>query len=204
MRLLVSVAVVGAMVAAACTGGGGPRSAARQDGAATGNPPVSSQVPVPAGGQPAGQTPQLDRCHTSGLALVKIGATNGAAGSVYQELGLRNNSLNACWVYGFIGAALLDPAGKQLPTNVLRDTGGRWFPFAHVGTYTVPPGATAPFWMHWSDVVAGSQPACTSGAGILVTPPDETTQLRMNLSVMACSAGELDVSPVMAPGTTAA
>src|SRR5215831_12315591 len=106
MRLLSTVAVVGVMVVAACTGGG-PQSTAQPGGAGTGHPPVSSQppvavgTPVPAGGQPGGQTSQLDRCHTSGLAVVAIGVTNGAAGSAYQELGLRNNSLNACWVYGF-------------------------------------------------------------------------------------------------------
>jgi hypothetical protein len=207
MRLLIRVAVVGVLIASGCTSGGGPQSAAHPNGPPAGNPPASRQsagagTPAPGGGQAGGGTPQTDRCHTSGLALLSVGPSNGAAGNIYQELGLRNNSPNACWVYGFVGAAILDPGGKPLPTNVLRDTGGRWFPFAHVGTYTVAPGATAPFWMHWSDVPVGSLPACTTGTGLLVTPPDETTQLRMNLSVMACNSGELDVSPVTAPGTT--
>ena len=199
MRILGAVAGGVLLVAACSSGVGGPQSAAHSTAR-----PESSRTPVPSGGtggQPSSPA-QLDRCHTSGLVLVTVRPAAAGAGNIYVELGLRNSSLNACWVYGFVGAALLDSAGHQLPTRVLRDTGGQWFAFAHVGTYTVQPGATAPFWVHWGDVVVGSNPSCTTGTGLLVTPPDETTQLRMNLSAMACNGGELDVSPVTAPGTT--
>jgi len=145
---------------------------------------------------------QLDRCHTAGLALSALGGPSAGAGNVYREFGLTNRTGTACSVYGYVGMALIDASGNQLPTRVVRDTGGQFFPFAHVGQYRVQQGATAPFWVHWEDVVVSTQPACTTSAGLIVTPPDETTQLRLDgVQAMACNGGELDVSPVTPPGT---
>jgi hypothetical protein len=144
----------------------------------------------------------MDRCHTSGLALVAVGRPDGGAGNFVQVLGLTNRLGSACWVYGYVGMALLDASGRQLPTRVVRDQGAR-FPFARVGQYTVQPGATAPFWVHWEQVPRDNETSCAMSAGLLVTPPDETTQLRLDgVRITACNRGQLDVSPVMPPGTT--
>jgi hypothetical protein len=184
-------------VLCAC-GGGGPGSAAHPS--ATPSPTsVATTLPPTASGAPR---PQFDRCHTAGLSLSAASRPNGGAGNFVQEFGLTNRGSAACWVYGYVGMALIDGAGNQLPTRVVRDTGGR-FPFAHVGQYTVQPGATAPFWVHWEQVPVGSETSCPTSAGLIVTPPDETTQVRLDgVQITACNGGELDVSPVTAPGTT--
>src|SRR5215467_11088875 len=184
-------------VLCACGGGAGPASAAHPSATPTSQVTTLPTSPTPGGGSSS----QLDRCHTAGLALAAVGRPNAGAGNVVQEFGLTNRGSAACTVFGYVGMALIDAGGNQLPTRVVRDTGS-FFPFAHRAEYTVQPGATAPFWVHWEDVVVSSQPACTSSAGVIVTPPDETTQLRLDgIQMMACGGGELDVSPVTAPGT---
>jgi hypothetical protein len=187
------------LLCCAC-GGGSPASDARPSATPTS---VVTTLPTTtataAGTQGGGQS---DRCHTAGLSLSAVGQANAGAGNVVREFGLTNRTTAACTFFGYVGMALIDGAGNALPTRVVRDTGS-FFGFAHRATYTVPPGATAPFWVHWEDVVVATQPACTTSAGIIVTPPDETTQLRLDgVQVMACGGGELDVSPVTAPGTT--
>jgi hypothetical protein len=186
-----------ALAAGAC--GGQPGSSARPAATATAvaSPPAATSPQSPPGGAPG----QLDRCHTSGLALAPLGPPGAAAGNLVQGFGLTNRSGTACWVYGYVGMALLDGAGGELPTRVVRDQGSR-FPFAHVARYTVRPGETAPFWVHWGQVPVGAETTCPASAGLLLTPPDETTQLRLDgIQIMACNGGELDVSPVTAPGT---
>jgi hypothetical protein len=194
-RLAASIVVAAALCAC---GAGGPISAARPSATPSS---VVTTLPSTATGGGSGGT-QLDRCHTSGLALSAPGRPGAAAGNGFQEFGLTNRTGTACWVYGYVGMALIDAAGNQLPTRVVRDTGSR-FGFAHLGRYVVAAGATTPFWVHWEDVPVAAQPGCTTSAGLIVTPPDETTQLRLDgVHITACGGGELDVSPVTAPGTT--
>lgn len=192
--LLLAVAVV-----AGCGGGAG--SAARPSSAPTSV--VTTLPSATTGGQGSGAgSGQPDRCHTAGLSLTAVGRPGAGAGNIVQEFGLTNHTAAACTFFGYVGMALIDGSGNPLPTRVVRDTGS-FFPFAHRNTYMVQPGATAPFWVHWEDVPVAAQPTCTTSAGIIVTPPDETTQLRLDgVQVMACGGGELDVSPVTAPGTT--
>jgi hypothetical protein len=181
----------------ACGGGAGPLSAAHPSGAPTSQVTTVPSTPAPGGGPSS----QLDRCHTAGLSLSAVSQPNAGAGNVVQEFGLTNRGGAPCTFLGYVGMAMIDAGGNQLPTRVVRDPGSR-FPFAQRAQYTVQPGQTAPFWVHWEDVVVASQPGCTSSAGVIVTPPDETTQLRLDgVQMMACNGGELDVSPVTAPGT---
>lgn len=185
-----------ALVALSGCGGGAPLSAAHPS-----STPASAVTTLPPSAR-APSAPQLDRCHTAGLSLSVLSQPGGGAGNFVQEFGLTNRAAAPCSVYGYVGMALLDSGGNQLPTRVVRDAGSR-FAFARVGQYTVLPGATAPFWVHWEDVPVGAQPGCTTSAGLILTPPDETTQLRLDgVRITACGGGELDVSPVTAPGTT--
>jgi hypothetical protein len=194
-----SLLLAALVVLSACGGGGGPESAAHPSGTPTSQATTLPPTPTPSGG--GGSSSQLDRCHTAGLSLSAVGKPNAGAGNIVQEFGLTNRGSEACTFFGYVGMALIDAGGNQLPTRVVRDTGSR-FPFAQRAQYTVQPGATAPFWVHWEDVVTASNPGCTSSSGVIVTPPDETTQLRLDgVQIMACNGGELDVSPVTAPGT---
>jgi len=189
------------VVVCACGGETGTGSAARPSATPTAQPTAAPTATTGGNDGAGGSSAQPDRCHTVGLSLSTVGPPGVGAGNAVQEFGLTNRGPVACTFFGYVGMALIDAAGNVLPTRVVRDTGTR-FPFAHRAQYTVAPGATAPFWVHWEDVPA-TQPGCTSSAGVLVTPPDETTQLRLDgVQIMACGGGELDVSPVTAPGTT--
>lgn len=192
------VALAAAMTLLAACQSGGPTSSA------SAGPLTSPSAAATAAGSGAtSSTSDLARCHTGGLALAPIGAPGVGAGNVYAELGLTNRTGAACYLYGYVGMALLDAGGNQLPTRVVRDTGSR-FPWAHVGLLTLSPGATSPFWMHWEQVPTGTETSCPSAAGLILTPPDETTQLRLdNFRITACSGGELDVSPMTPVGTRA-
>jgi uncharacterized protein DUF4232 len=198
VRGLVLAALV---VLCACGSETGTGSAAHASATPTAQPTAAPTATTGGNGGNGGSSTQPDRCHTVGLSLSTIGPPGVGAGNAVQEFGMTNRGPVACTFFGYVGMALIDASGNILPTRVVRDTGTR-FPFAHRAQYTVAPSATAPFWVHWEDVPA-SQPGCTSAAGVLVTPPDETTQLRLDgVQIMACGGGELDVSPVTAPGTT--
>lgn len=191
-----AIVMTALVLLAAC--GAEPGSAARPSD----NPTSAPTRSATSGQDTPPPQPQMDRCHTSGLSLSVVTRAEGGAGNFNQVLGLTNKSGSACWVYGYVGMALLDAGGKQLPTRVVRDTGAR-FPFAHVGQYTLKPDATAPFWMHWGQVPVGSETSCPMASGLILTPPDETTQLRLTgIQIMACNGGQIDVSPVMPPGTS--
>jgi hypothetical protein len=201
------VVLAALLVACGCGAPAGPGSAAHpSDTPASVAAPTSQVTTLPSAGassgaQGGGSSSQVDRCHTDGLSFSALGPPNAGAGNVVREFGLTNRGGSPCTFLGYVGMALIDAGGNQLPTRVVRDTGS-FFPFAHRAQYTVQPGATAPFWVHSEDVVVASQPACTNSAGVIVTPPDETTQLRLDgVQIMACNGGELDVSPVTAPGT---
>src|SRR5215471_18381397 len=151
--------LVATLVVLCACGGGGPGSAAHPSGAPSSAAGPTSQVTTlpstPTSG--GGSSSQLDRCHTAGLSLAAVGQPNAGAGNVVQEFGLTNRGSAACTFFGYVGMALIDAGGNQLPTRVVRDTGSR-FPFAQRAQYTVQPGATAPFWVHWEDVVTASNP----------------------------------------------
>jgi len=201
--LRVPATIAAALLLTACSGASPPTSQASSATPVPGgsaSPPPATPAGGGGGGGGDGQAP-VDRCHTGGLSLTAVGAPGAGAGNVIEELGLRNTGSTPCWFFGYVGMAMLDASGNQLPTNVVRDTGSR-FPWTHVSQFTVQPGDTAPFWVHWEDVPVGSETSCPTSSGLIVTPPDETTQVHLGaFQATACNHGELDVSPMMPPGT---
>ncbi|HEY4025173.1 MAG TPA: DUF4232 domain-containing protein [Candidatus Dormibacteraeota bacterium] len=176
--------------------GGGASRAADAHGHAAG-----SQVQAPPAAAAAAGGPAAGRCSASALA-VGVGRAGVAAGNVYQPVSLTNTSGASCWLYGFPGLLMLDAGGRPMPTRVVR-VDGPTFP----GISPVPqrvvlaPGATAPFYLHFGDVPTGSESTCPQSETLLVTPPDDTRQLRVAERIAPCQGGTIDVSPVLAPGT---
>ena len=90
---------------------------------------------------------------------------------------------------------MLDAAGRNLPTHVVRNGG---FLSGQPGPtlVTLPPGDTATFQVQYGDVPVGPE-TCVQASRLLVTPPDETASKSVAASLgPVCRAGELDVSPV--------
>jgi len=131
------------------------------------------------------------RCHTSELAA-SAGQTNGAAGTTYGTIVLRNTSSTACTLTGFPGLLRLDASGRPLPTTVVRsqDTPTR-VPLA--------PGAVASFGYSYSNVPSGNATACAPPATLTqVTPPDERDRLSVRVALSPCEGGRVLVGPVRA------
>nr|WP_240948141.1 DUF4232 domain-containing protein [Planosporangium mesophilum] len=115
-----------------------------------------------------------------------------AAGSVYLDLGLTNRASHPCRIYGFPGMALVDSSGKWLPTKVSRDQ-------AEPTLITLAPGQTAWATIHYAHVPADDEafPCQPAAVGLVVTPPDETTQLTVKASVDdVCQHGQIATSPM--------
>jgi hypothetical protein len=154
------------------------------------NPEGLPVIPTPVAGQ---------RCHTAGLRLA-LTNTDAGAGNVYATFTFTNTQPVSCTFFGFPGAGLLDAANNPLPTRVVRN--GGFFPNNSTPTtVTVPAGGTAIFRMHWEQVPVGNETTCPTSAQIGVTPPDEFTPIIIPAQITACGGGELDVTPVLPPGS---
>jgi hypothetical protein len=196
--------VVGAWAAAVLLLGGGGYAAAsatvlsgdRANPAASGSPTASAAptpTPAPSSQSPAASSPSAveagggtrepERCHTTDLAGRLVMPMKEPP--MYYYLLLTNVSGRECQVYGFPGLALADLKGNWLPTTAT------W-----VGTPTlvrVPPGSTV-----WSRLTVGPvvTPCTTTAATLLVTPPDETTQLRIKPPPEVCGQKTIEAGPL--------
>lgn len=178
----------------------------------TGTTPGSSIPPStgPPNSVPSSTTPSsttLSRCHTTDLAA-RLQALPGSAGAGqrFVALVLTNRSARTCTVTGYVGLQLLGASGQPLPTTTARSG------IAPPRSIPLPPGGAASTTLHYS-VVPGPGDAPTSPCqpvpvALLVTPPDETTQLSVDLAAPpglgdqgVCEVGHLDVDPLV-PGTS--
>ena len=179
LRPLVIAAVFA--LAAGCSQQPAPRSAASPTPVTTA-PTAAPATPAP--GPPAAPPPSAapgtgsapGRCAATSLTL-GVKGLGAAAGNLYQVLSLTNVSGQPCWLYGF-------PGISPTPARVV-----------------LTPGAAAPFYLHYGDVPDGGERTCPQSQTILVTPPDETRQVRAADQMTPCQGGTIDVSPVLAPGT---
>lgn len=131
------------------------------------------------------------RCHTGDLS-VRLTRAGAGAGQRYTGVVLTNTSSHKCTLLGYVGVGFTSPDGP-VPTTLTRDSGPR-------PRITVPPGESAATTLHWSAIPAGDE---TDGCKpkpttILVTPPDETTQLTAAWPYGAlCQHGELHTVPLI-------
>jgi hypothetical protein len=122
------------------------------------------------------------RCHTADLSG-HLGHVTGGAGSRFAPLVLRNTSSRSCSVRGYVGAKFRGHA-----TTVVR------VPGTPRRTVLLRPGRSAVSDTRWSAIPAGSATHCPTPSTLLVTPPDETTQLIVRWTGGAvCGDYELDV-----------
>lgn len=139
--------------------------------AATPSPAASNGNAAGAGGGSSGGSQSPGRCHTSMLSAHVVPGQPGA-GQHYAELVLTNTSGSTCHLYGYPGMQLLSAPGGHIPTAVDRQPGSEQL-------VTLAPGKQASSLLHWT-IVPGTgegSPCEPSASGLIVTPPDETTQL---------------------------
>ena len=136
-------------------------------------------------------------CLTSDLRLT-IGASNGAAGTVYYPLDFTNAGTSACTMYGYPGVAFVTSAGGSV---IGAPAGRREVVGIGPALITLRPGATAHATLAVSDVLVGNQ--CHNHqvkvSTVQVYPPDEYTPLYASFSGTGCADRSLVVmfvSPV--------
>jgi len=166
-------------------------------------PPAAS--PTPGGAPAATPTPATaaagpGRCHTSQVQ-VAYQTSQGAAGHIFLTFRMTNTGTTTCWLYGFVGMQMLDAAGRNLPTRVIRN-GGAFAGQPGPTKFDVPAGRSATFDVAWGDVQVGSETTCPPASRLIVTPPDEFDHVTIavsGFSLAPCNAGELDVTPMRPP-----
>jgi Protein of unknown function (DUF4232) len=132
----------------------------------------------------------LVRCPTADLSG-RLGFIQGAAGSRFGPLVLKNRSHHTCTLFGYIGGQLYNTAGRPIPTRIVRDHS------RPEHTVTVAPGHSALADLHWSAIPSGGARSCPLPRTFAVTPPDERTQLRVRWTAgRVCGHGRIDVRPV--------
>jgi len=144
------------------------------------------------------------RCHTTDLSpSVAVVAGSQAAGSELMNLTLTNTSGHVCTIFGYPGMMLQDQNGNGQATTVTRNRS------MTPKTITLADNGAASTTVRFGFDVPGpgepaSGPCEPASYSLLVTPPDETTQLTAPIGggpVTVCEKGTLDVLPFIAGKT---
>lgn len=155
-----------------------------------GSLPSTDKTSPSASASPA-RTQPLQRCHTADLTGHVEGHGEGA-GQRYAMLGLTNKTAIPCTIYGYPGLQLVDADGRP------RQTTAHWDRATEPTRLVVRHRQTVWALLHWTVITADDEVASECGpatAGLLVIPPDETTQLRMAFAPgQLCQHGQIIVS----------
>jgi Protein of unknown function (DUF4232) len=150
---------------------------------------------------PTSSTPQKGSCSNSQLAISFDGPVAGL-GHEGVTLNFKNTSATTCSVYGYPGVAGLDSAGTQV-VQAIRTLSG--YLGGVVTTDPSPPnvvlepGQFASAIVEGTDTPVGPETSCPSYPKLLVTAPNTSRSVPLNVGLPACSG--LEIHPVV-PGTT--
>lgn len=161
-------------------------------------PAASSNTPAvvaPSSSPAAGST----ACATSALQ-VKLGASNGYAGGVYQTIDFTNTSGSSCTLTGYPGVSLVTgPSHQQLGLAAKRGTS------TPAATVTLAPGATANAQLQIVDALNFPSSSCqpAKAADLKVFPPDQFTAVYLPDTSYGCgkSVQTLFIAPIR-PGSS--
>ena len=160
-----------ALAGCASSGSSSQPAASGSTSAASPSAPVatsSSNTPaVVAPSSPAAGTPA---CATSGLQ-VKLGASDGYAGGVYQTIDFTNTSGSSCTLFGYPGVSLVTgPPYKQIGLAAKRSTS------TPKKLVTLAAGATASAQLQIVDALNFPSATCgpTKATALKIYPPNQT------------------------------
>jgi hypothetical protein len=158
--------------------------------------PAASSSNTPAVGAPssspaAGST----ACATSALQ-VKLGASDGYAGGVYQAVDFTNTSGSSCTLTGYPGVSLVSgPSHRQIGLAAKRSTAG-----APAVTVTLGPGEVANAVVQIVDALNFPSSTCSpaKAADLKVFPPGQFTAVYLPDTSYGCrnSVQTLFIAPV--------
>ncbi|HTX84569.1 MAG TPA: DUF4232 domain-containing protein, partial [Streptosporangiaceae bacterium] len=153
--------------------------------AGTGAAPTKTITVTTTPSSPAPAAPAssgTSQCTTADLRLT-VGASNGAAGTIYYPLDFTNASSSACTMYGYPGVAFVSsPGGSQVGAAAGRSS-------TTPALVTLEPAATAHATLAVSDVLIGNN--CVGHqvqvSWVQVYPPDQYSALFAPLSRQGCA-----------------
>jgi hypothetical protein len=191
-RVIAAAALAsGGALLAACGSTPAPSGAtATKTVTATASAPASSPASSPSAGSSSPAGPAA--CATSALHL-RLGPSNGAAGSTIIPLEFSNVSGSPCSLYGYPGVSFVTAAGgSQIGTSASEDAA------AARQLVTLAAGATAHALLQVA--VAQNYPASkchpTSAHWLKVFPPGQTAALYVKLSTTTCTSPSIRIMSV--------
>jgi hypothetical protein len=122
-------------------------------------------------------------CATSALQ-VKLGASNGYAGGVYQTIDFTNTSGSPCTLTGYPGVSLVTgPSHQQLGLAAKRSTS------TPAATVTLAPGATANAQLQIVDALNFPSATCgpTKATALKIYPPNQTEPVYLPNTSSGCT-----------------
>src|SRR5690242_542057 len=189
MHLLRRPALAAGMLTCAVALAGCASAASSQPGTSGSTPAASPSAPAASASSsdtPAGAAPSSSAagtaCATSALQI-KLGASDGYAGGVYQTIDFTNTSGSTCTMFGYPGVSLVTgPPYKQLGVPAKRTT----TPPAKV--VVLAPGATANAVVQIVDALNFPSPSCqpAKATALKVYPPNQFTAVYLPDTSYGC------------------
>lgn len=133
-------------------------------------------------------------CQSSQFTASVVG-TNGAAGTIYGVIGLKNTG-TTCTTEGFVTMQMSSSAGSAITTTVV-DSSSPPAPWAGTtqSSLTVAAGATI-YFGQWYNHVTASPAGCPTSATVAITLPASTGVTELTISEDPCSNGTINVTPL--------
>ncbi len=141
----------------------------------------------------------VQACRADQIAL-RLGAGEGAAGTIYYALVFTNRGTTSCSLRGYPGVSSVSgPAGRQIGAAADRSP-------AHVVTVVLRPGAAASAAYGQAEALNYPRARChpVSARGLRVYAPNQTRARYLAIKHLACSStavGDSVISPLVR-GTT--
>jgi uncharacterized protein DUF4232 len=191
-----------AVALAGCASSGStsqPGTSGSASAASPSAPAAASSSDTPAVTAPSSSAAGTPACATSALR-VKLGASDGYAGGVYQTIDFTNTSASPCTLTGYPGVSLVTgPPYKQLGVPAKRDTSKA------AQVVTLAPGATANAVVQIVDALNFPSPSCepAKAAALKVYPPNQFTAVYLPDTSYGCgrSVQTMTIAPVR-PGSS--
>jgi hypothetical protein len=189
-----------AVALAGCASSGStsqPGTSGSASAASPSAPAAASSSDTPAVTAPSSSAAGTPACATSALR-VKLGASDGYAGGVYQTIDFTNTSGSSCTLTGYPGVSLVSgPSHQQIGLAAKRSSTG-----APAAAVTLGPGDTANAVVQIVDALNFPKSSCSpaKAADLKVFPPNQFTAVYLPDTSYGCGkpVQVLFIAPVRA------
>ncbi|HXL95271.1 MAG TPA: DUF4232 domain-containing protein [Streptosporangiaceae bacterium] len=179
-----------ALLMAACSSSSTTPPAASGSGSVSSPPSATAATSAPA--TSAAASPQdagLPLCATADLSI-KLGASQGTAGSIYVPIVFTNTGTDSCTLYGYPGVSLAGGSPlAQIGAAAARST------TTPASLITLAPGAAANALLQYTEAGNYSPSTCTPtpATSLVIYPPGQTVSASVAYNTTGCGATSIDI-----------